>query len=150
MDTLRFLKMKKTLTDGLVWWESNLSIGLPEIIYSNDSTLFGLSNRLFVPDVLDAKKEYGLFSGDSSRYLTSFVDIAAQGRSLRMNDPVTTPAGTFFDCIYFEKNARYYRKDQVFFRPNVGVIRYVMERAPMGSRELKLQQVSTLVAVHLE
>ena len=105
---------------------------------------------MFTPGVLDAKKDFSLFAGDSLRYLASFDDAAAQGRSLKLNNSIKSPAGTFTDCLYFEKNARNYRKDQVYFKPGIGVIRYVQEKAPMGSPFIKLQQISTLVSYHIE
>jgi hypothetical protein len=150
LDTLRFLTNKKSLADGLVWWEGNISIGLPDILFANDSSFFGLADRLFTPEIMDAKKEFGIFQGDSIRYLTSFEDAAAQGRSLKIETPLATSAGTFNDCFYFEKNARNYRKDQVYFKPGIGVIKYIYEKAPVGQRSIKLQQVSTLVAYHIE
>jgi hypothetical protein len=149
-DTLRFLTQKMSLADGLVWWEGSISVGLPDVLYANDSSFFGIEDRLFIPDIVDVKKEFGLFPGDSLRQLTSFEDVIAQGRSLKLDYPLVTPAGTFGDCLYFEKNARYFRRDQVFFKPGLGVVKYVQEKAPSGSRILKLQQVSTLVSVHIE
>lgn len=149
-DTLRYLTTKKSLSDGLVWWEGNISVGLPDILYANDSSFFNLADRLFFPDIIDVKKEFGLFPGDSLKYLTSFEDAAAMGRSLKLDDPLQTTIGTFDDCLYFEKNARNYRKDQVFFKPGVGVVKYIMEKAPIGQRVIKLQQVSNLVAFHIE
>jgi len=149
-DTLRYLTNKKTLPDGLVWWEGNISVGLPDILYANDSSFFELADRVFAPDFKDVKKGFGLFPGDSLRYLTSFEDAAALGRSLKLGDPLETTLGTFDDCLYFEKNARNYRKDQVYFKPGIGVIKYIMEKAPIGERVIKLQQVSNLVAFHIE
>ena len=149
-DTLRYLANKKSLSDGLVWWEGNISVGLPDILYANDSSFFILTQRLFAPEINDVKKEFGLFSGDSLRYLTNFEDAAAMGRSLKLESPLKTSAGTFNDCFYFEKNARNYRKDQVYFKPGIGVVKYIMEKAPFGQRVIKLQQVSTLLAFHIE
>lgn len=149
-DTLRFTSNKKSLTDGLIWWEGNLYIGLPEVLYVNDSAFFSLGDRLFTPNVKDAKKDYSLFPGDSIKYLTSFHDAAASGRSLKLQAPILTPAGTFNDCVYFEKNARFFRKDQVLFKPGLGVVKYIQEKATPGDRIIKLQQISTLVAVHIE
>jgi hypothetical protein len=149
-DTLRFVEADRTLTDGLLWWHCNISIGLPDKMYVNDSAFFKLEERLFTPDIVDAKKDYSLFEGDSLRYLGSFEDAAAQGRSLRMTDAVTVPAGKFEDCLYFEKNARNYRRDQLIFRPGIGVLRYVREQAPMGTRVTRLQQISTLIKFHFE
>ena len=149
-DTLRYLVNKKSLSDGLVWWEGNISVGLPDILFANDSSFFGLTDRLFNPDIIDVKKEFGLFPGDSLRYLTSFEDAAAQGRSLKFESPLVTSAGIFNDCFYFEKNARNYRRDQVYFKPGIGVVKYIYEKAPIGTRAIKLQQVSTLVSFHIE
>ncbi|MBI5372283.1 MAG: hypothetical protein HZA79_09710 [Sphingobacteriales bacterium] len=149
-DTLRFTSTLKSLSDGLVWWESNIAVGLPERLYTNDSTLFKMENRMFASGIIDAKKEYGLFAGDSLRYLSGFEDAAAIARSLKTNSVLSTPAGDFSGYLYFEKNARNYRKDQVFFQPGIGVIRYVREMASMGNPFIKLQQVSTLVSYHLE
>jgi hypothetical protein len=149
-DTLYYMSNKKSLSDGLVWWEANISVGLPDILYANDSSFFGLSDRMFTPDIKDVKKEFGLFPGDSLRYLTSFEDAAAMGRSLKIETSLKTQAGTFSDCFYFEKNARNYRKDQVFFKAGIGVVKYIQEKAPLGQRTIKLQQVSTLVKFHIE
>jgi hypothetical protein len=63
---------------------------------------------------------------------------------------VTAPSGTFDECIYFEKHARNYRRDQLYFRRGIGVIRYIREEAPMGTRTLLLQQVSTLVKYSIQ
>lgn len=149
-DTLRYASCKKSLSDGLVWWESNMNVGIPDRLYANDSTLFGLDDRMFASDIMDVKKEYGLFPGDSVKYLTSFEDAAAIGRSLKIDATIKTPAGDFNDCLYFEKSARNYRKDQVYFKPGLGVVKYVYEQAPPGTRVIKLQQVSTLVKYHIE
>jgi hypothetical protein len=149
-DTLRFTSNKKSLSDGLIWWESNKTIGLPETLYANDSAFFGLSDRMFTPDIKDARKDYMIPAGDSVKYLTNFEDAAASGRSVKLPAPVQTSFGTFGDCIFFEKNARNYRKDQVFFKPGLGVVKYIREEAPMGDRYIKLQQVSTLIGVHIE
>jgi len=149
-DTLRYTSNKKSLTDGLIWWESNISVGLPVTMYANDSAFFTLTDRLFAPDIKDAKKDFNIPAGDSAKYLTNFEDIAANGRSVKMQTAVTTPLGSFKDCIYFEKNARYYRKDQVFFKPGLGVVKYIQEKAQPGGMIIKLQQISTLIAVHIE
>jgi hypothetical protein len=149
-DTLSYTSTWETLQDSLVWWKSNISVGLPEMLYANDSSFFEMSDRLFAPEIIDVKKVYGLFEGDSIRYLTSFEDNAAMGRSVKMQDIIKTPAGVFDDCILFEKNARNYRRDQVYFKPGFGVIRYSIEKAPLGTQVIKLQQVFTLIAFHFE
>jgi hypothetical protein len=149
-DTLRYISTKKSLEDGLIWWESNISVGLPELLYANDSAFFTLTERLFNPEVKDAKKDFSVPSGDSLRYLTSFEDAAANGRSVKLQAAVITSAGSFSNCIYFEKNARNYRRDQVYFKPGLGVVRYIQEKAQPGSPVVKLQQISTLVAIHIE
>ena len=138
------------MADGLIWWEGNLFIGLPETLYANESAFFNLSERLFAPDLLDAKKEFTIPEGDSLNYITNFEDAAAKGRSLKLTTPVSTSFGTFNDCVYFEKNARNYRKEQVFFKPGLGVIKFIYEKAPIGKRVIELQQISTLVGVHFE
>lgn len=149
-DTLRYTHTMKSLNDGLVWWESDLFVGIPQTLFTNDSSLFDLHPRQYSPDYADAKKEYSLFPGDSLKYLASFDDIAAAGRSLKMSGTFVTPAGYFDNYIYFEKNARNYRKDQVFFKPGVGVLKYIQEKAPFGTRVIKLQQVMTLVSFSIE
>ncbi len=149
-DTLRYTPALKSLSDGLVWWESNISAGIPGILYSSDSALFTIEDRIFTSGIKDAKIDFSLFSGDSVRYLASFEDAAAMGRSLKIQTALKTPAGTFNDCVYFEKNARNYRKDQVILKPGLGVLKYIHERAPVGQRVIKLQQVLTLVAFHIE
>ena len=150
LDTLRFKGNKRSVTDGLVWWESTVDVGLPMSLYANDSAFFLLQQRAYSPDYYDAKKDYSLFPGDSIRYLASFDDIAAQGRSLRMNTIYSTPAGDFGDWTYFEKNARNYRKDRVYFKRGIGVMKYIHEKAVMGSYQIKLQHIKTLVAFHIE
>lgn len=149
-DTLRFISNKKSLSDGLVWWESNISVGLPSLLYASDSAFFTLADRVFIPDIKDAKKEFSLFPGDSVKYLSSFEDVAASGKSIKLPAPVVTPAGTFTDCIYLEKNARNYRREQVYFKPGLGVVKFILEKAQPGVMGVKLSQVSTLVSVHIE
>jgi hypothetical protein len=149
-DTLRYTSTRKSTDDGLIWWNASLFVGLPSLVYSNDSAFFTLSDRMFAPDIVDAKRDFIIPSGDSVKYLANFEDVAASGRSLRLHTTVTTRAGSFSDCIYFEKNARYFRKDQVFFKEGIGVLKYIQEKTVPGERELKLQQVSTLVYMHIE
>ncbi len=150
LDTLRYTNNIKSLEDGIVWWKGNLSVGLPDILYANDTAFFSMSDRMYNPDLKDVKRDYSLFTGDSIKYLSSFDDNAAQGRSLRLLEDVIIPAGNFNQCVYFEKNARNYRRDQIWFRPGVGVLKYIREKSPMGLRVIKLQQISTLVAYHIE
>lgn len=149
-DTLRFTSTYRSLNDGLVWWESNITVGLPEKMYASDSALFKIEDRMFTSGVIDVKKEYGLFEGDSLRYLAAFEDAAAIGRSIKMSTTLSTPAGEFNNYLFIEKNARNFRKDQVLFKPGVGVIKYRQEKAAMGSPVVKLQQVSTLVKYYIE
>lgn len=149
-DTLRFIQNWRSSTDGLVWWESNIEIGLPQVLYANDSTIFKLEDRMFTQDMLDVRKDLTTYNGDSTRYITSFSDNAAICRSLKLTEPITTNAGQFSDLVYFDKNAPFFRRDQIFFKPGIGVIRYVMEKAVMGNPVVKLQQVSTLVRYHIE
>jgi hypothetical protein len=149
-DTLRYAKNLKSLSDDLVWWESNISIGLPAMLYANDSSFFRLEETNFIQGKMNSRKEFGLIMADSAKYLTSFEDMAAQGKTLKLSATLKTTAGDFSDCIYFEKNARNYRKDQVYFKPGLGVIRYVKEMAPPGTSVIKLQQVSNLVSYHIE
>ena len=150
-DTLRFEQTYQSLPDSIIWWKTNIEIGLPELMYANDSALFVAEYRIFAQDpILDAKKEYGLFEGDSMKYYTSFEDVGAIGRSVKLDGVIKTPAGNFDDCILFEKRSPRYRTDQVFFKPGIGVVRYVSEQAPMGSPELKLKKISTLVSFYLD
>ena len=150
-DTLQFKRTYKSTIDNLVWWEVNINIGLPGVIYSNDSTIFSADYRVFTPELVrDAKKEYSLFEGDSIQYLTSFDDNAAFGKSVKLEEKVYTPAGTFDDCILFEKKAPFFRRDQVFFKPGLGILKYISEEAPMGSPIMQVQQISTLVSYHIE
>jgi hypothetical protein len=149
-DTLRYSVTFKT-PDNITWWQkSSVSIGLPEVMYTNDSAIFDLSDRMFIAGIKDVKKEYSLFTGDSSRYLTSFEDAAAMGRALKVSGSINTPAGIFTNCLYFEKNARNYRKDQIFFKPGIGVIKYIQEKAPMGERDIRLQQKATLIKYYIQ
>jgi len=150
MDTLRFTINYRSIEDSLVWWKSNISLGLPDILYANDSTFYGLNDRMYNPAIKDVKKDYGLFPGDSVKYLGSFEDNPAFGRSLKLTGNIIIPAGSFDECIYFEKNARNYRKDQIIYRPGIGVLKYTREKAQMGTQQIKLQQISTLVSYYIE
>ena len=150
MDTLRF-RSYISFPDSLIWWAPDMELGLPSVFYSNDSAIFTLALRFFSTDCLkDVKKEYCLFEGGSTQYLTSFDDNAAMGRSVKLTEPTVTPAGSFTDCILFEKNAPSFRKDVMTFKPGVGVIKYRTERAPMGSPDMKLERVSTLISIHID
>lgn len=149
-DTLRFSSNIRSLADGLTWWQSTVNVGIPQLLYTSDTSLFALQPKLYNPDYMEARKDLFLFPGDSVKYLSGFDDIAAAGRSLRINGKYEVPAGSFTDYIYFEKNARSYRKDQVYFKPGVGVLKYIHEQAPMGQRVIKLQHIKTLIAFHIE
>lgn len=150
LDTLRYSSKYKSLSDGLIWWESNFYAGIPQLLYANDSSLFIMGDRLFTQGVKDVIKDFSLFDGDSVRYLTSFEDAAAMGRSVKLSGNYVVAGESYSDCIFFEKNARDYRRDRVYFKPGVGVIKYIHEKSPMGQRSIKLQQVLTLVDFHIE
>ncbi|MCX8020243.1 MAG: hypothetical protein N2747_07100 [Chitinophagaceae bacterium] len=148
-DTLRFSSLKSS-DDNLVWWETSMDIGIPKRVYATDSALYGLQFRFFQHTYSDVYRDYFLFNGDSVRYLARFDDIAAQGRSLKWPDTYAVPAGEFSHVIYFEKHARNYRKDVIYFVPGVGILKYYREKAPMGTPTLKTEKISTLVAFRLE
>jgi hypothetical protein len=151
LDTLQFTTTSRSLSDNLIWWQSNMEIGLPEMLNTNDSTIFSLAQRNFDPAITDARKDYGLFAGDSLRYLGGFDDIAAHCRSLKIsNGALKIPAGNFTNYLYFEKNARYYQRDQVYILPGTGVLKYIQEKSQFGSPQIKLQKISTLVSFHIE
>jgi hypothetical protein len=148
-DTLRFSKTYQTQPDGLTWWEANKFVGLPSKCYANDSSIFGLDYRLFTSNtILDVRKELYQFSQDSLRYITSFGDEAALGRALHCN--FQTSVATFTNCLFFEKYARMYRRDQVYLQPGLGVVKYIHEEAPLGSLEIQTQQISTLVSFNIQ
>ncbi len=150
LDTLRF-KSYISLPDSLIWWEPDMELGLPSLLYANDSGIFTTAFRFFSPDCIrDVKKEYSLFEGASTQYLTSFDDNAAMGRSEKLVSPTVCPAGSFAECILFEKHAPFYRKDVMIFKPGVGVVKYQTEKAPMGSPMMKMDKISTLISYHIE
>jgi hypothetical protein len=149
-DTLRYSTTWKSVSDNLVWWESSVFVGLPVILYANDSSIFEINDRFFSTGLKDVRKSFGLFSGDTLKYLTSFEDAAAEGKSVKLGSSLHSPAGTFSDLVYFEKFARNYRKDAIFFKPGLGVIKYIQTKATMGNLTLQLQQISTLVAYYIE
>lgn len=149
-DTLRFVNTWQSHPDNLVWWETSISIGLPGLLYVTDSSFYEIQSSLFVPDMISAQKSFGLFAGDSIRYLTSFEDNAAFGRSIKLEGSINSPAGNFDDCILFEKNAPNYRRDKIYFKPGFGVVKYISEKAMPGSGTLQLQQSSILLGFHFE
>jgi hypothetical protein len=149
LDTLRFLKTYQTQPDELIWWEANKSVGLPAKCYANDTSIFSLEPRLFTSfAILDARKEIFRFTQDSLKFLTSFGDEAAIGRALHCD--YSTQAGNFHDCLFFEKYAMMYRRDQVYLQPGVGVVKYIHEEAPIGYNQIQMQQISTLVGFHIQ
>ncbi|HEX7904742.1 MAG TPA: hypothetical protein VF487_12760 [Chitinophagaceae bacterium] len=149
-DTLRFTKTYQSKPDKLTWWETNIEIGLPDLLFANDSSIFAAEYR-FMPDpVREVKKDFGLFSGDSIQYLTSFDDNAAMGKSVKLQASIPTPAGSFTDCILIEKKAPFYRMDKIYFKPGLGVVKYISEVAPAGSPFMELKQISTLVSYRLD
>jgi hypothetical protein len=150
LDTLRFTINYKSLSDGLTWWESNINIGLPSTLYANDSAFYDLANRMFTPDIKDVRKDYLVCAGDSLKYLSAFEDMVAIAKSIHYREIIITPAGSFDDNLYFEKSAPRVRKDQVYFKPGIGVLKYTVTQAPPGSTTMKLSQVSTLIKYHLE
>lgn len=149
-DTLRFNRNYLSLADSLIWWQPNLEAGYPELLYTNDSTLFKMEGRFFNTGMEDVRPEFMLFSGDSTRYISSFSDMAAICRSLKVQESVSTPAGIFEGCIFVDKLAPYFRHDQLILKPGVGIVRYTQEKTEMGSRKLLLQQTSTLIGFHIE
>jgi len=150
MDTLRYAKAWQTTTDNLIWWEGNLDVGIPRILYVNDSALFTIENQLLNPTVKQARKDYALFTGDSSNYISGFDDLGAFVRAIRVQSPLLTEGAKYSESIYFEKKSPNYRRDQVYFKTGIGVLKYITELVPMGERYFKLQRISTLVSFHVE
>jgi hypothetical protein len=149
-DTLRFQKAWQTTPDNLTWWESNIEVGLPRLLYANEHGIYQLEIRFFADCIWDAHKEFILPAGDSAKYLSHFEDNAAFGRAVKLTGSFKTPAGSFSDCILFEKDAKFYRKDQVYFKPGIGVVKYRLEKAPMVNPIVSLQKISTLVTFSLQ
>ena len=150
MDTLRF-KSYISLPDSLIWWEPDMEIGLPAILYASDSAIFTNAFRFFSSDCIkDVKKEYSLFDGATAQYLTSFDDNAAMGRAEKLSAPTLCPAGSFSECILFEKNAPFFRKDVMIFKPGLGVVKYQTEKAALGSPIMKIDRISTLVSFSID
>ena len=148
-DTLQFVKTYQTQPDGLIWWEANKFVGLPEKCYANDSGIFSLEFRLFTSNtILDSRKEIYLFSQDSLRYLTSFGDEAAIGKALHTSCQAENR--TFANCLFFEKYAPMYRRDQVWLQPGLGVVKFIHEEAPQGNLTIQMQQISTLVSFNIQ
>ncbi|MBL0152635.1 MAG: hypothetical protein IPP93_03775 [Chitinophagaceae bacterium] len=149
-DTLRYTETYKSLSDGLIWWKSNMSVGLPATLYANDSAFFMMDDRMFNREIKDVHRDYAIGSVDSVRYLSSFDDIAAFAKSVRKTESISTPAGNFDQYYYFEKSAPRVRRDQVYFKPGLGVVKYVIEQAAPGTYVTKVQQISTLVKFHID
>jgi hypothetical protein len=150
MDTLQFSQTFQTQSDGLIWWKASKEMGLPATCYSNDSAIFGLNERLFSSSpVFDVKKEIYFAAVDSIRFLTSFNDEAAIGTE-KKNSSIATSLGTFSDCIFVEKFAPTYRRDQSYFEPGIGIIKYVFQKAAAGDYIIKTQRISTLVKYHID
>jgi hypothetical protein len=149
-DTLRFTAAYKSLSDNLLWFEPNIEVGLPSRLYSNGEGIYQMEKRMFTDCIWDVSKEFTSPNSDSETYLTHFDDNAAFGKAVKLTSSIKTPAGNFSDCILFEKDAKFFRKDQVYFKPGLGVVKYICEKAEMGSPFIKLQQISTLVKFYTE
>lgn len=149
-DTLRYIPSLQSRPDGLVWWKSSIYVGLPQLVFATDLALFSLEESLLEQGMKNVKKDFSLFEGDSMQYLTSFDDAAAMGRSIKLKNPYKVIAGSFKECIYVEKNARNYRRDQFYFKPEFGVVKYIQEMAPPGEGILKIQKILTLVSFHID
>ena len=144
-DTLQFSTTWQTQADGLIWWQPTKNVGLPELCFSNDSAIISLQVRLFSsPRVMDARKEIFISAIDSIRFLSSFVDEAAIATE-KMNKTISTSLGHFTDCIFLEKFSPGYRKDQVYLKPGVGVVKYYYMEADGTTPGIPLQRISTLV-----
>lgn len=150
MDTLRFSKTFMSKQDGLTWWQANKDLGLPKLLYANDSSFFSANTLNFAPTTTTATRSYGLFSGDSIRYMSSFDDVMAMGRSIKLNTSVKVPAGSFNNVLFFEKTANFYGSDELLYKPGVGVLKFTQMRVSFVDMENKKQKVSTLVAYHIE
>ena len=42
------------------------------------------------------------------------------------------------------------RREQIYLEPGIGVLKFIHEEAPAGSLEIKLQEISTLIAFHIQ
>lgn len=146
LDTLQFEKTYQT-NDRIVWWQADKFIGLPEKTYTTEQTVYSLEEQIFAnPCAQVAQSEFTIPLQDSS-YISRFGDEAAIGKSSKLTTPVQTPLGSFADCILFEKHAPGYRRDKVYIKPGLGVVKFIHALAPPSGFIITNRQVSTLVSV---
>jgi hypothetical protein len=61
-----------------------------------------------------------------------------------------TEVATFTNCLFFEKYAQGYRRDQVYLQPGLGVVKFIHQEAPQGSFSIETQQISTLISYNIQ
>ncbi len=149
VDTLQFSKTFQTQKDGIVWWQPDKFIGLPEKCMTTGKDLYSLQPRFFGGNlcVLDAAIEYSIPASDSIGYLAHFADEAAIGKAVKMKASLDLPFGKLDQCILFEKHAPGYRRDKVYIKPGVGVVKFIHALSSTVNGNIVIRQISTLMSV---
>ncbi len=150
-DTFRFTKTFRT-PDGIIWWAQDMSASTPNIWpgyppynYSTDSTLYGTKQNW--GSRAGVKWFYGIGNNTSLSEIIDYSDLTSPCYAERLVNPVSSPAGTFSDCLLFTKKNVYGTAIDysTWYKPGIGVIRnyvYAGTSAPV--------RISTLISYHFE
>lgn len=143
IDTLRFTKTYQA-PDSIIWWEPNINPGVLRFMYSTDSVCYALGGgdnggihlRWFYPIASDSTVEWPHFS--HSTFL---------GKAYKINTTITTPAGNFSDCLFYQKLLFISGNPMdITFKPYIGILKFKHYNY-LTTRPYK---ISTLLAYHLE
>lgn len=148
-DTLRYTVTRR-LQDGIAWWSTD-SVGnlkvwalYPRFVYSTDSVLYFISERRTGAPFFKAITSDTLIEG------CQYSDHSQICESVKNPNPVVVPAGTFTNCMKFNKTwVLGYYEIETHFKPGIGVLktRYFTDRFTFPFRMIR---TSTLEAYHIE
>ncbi len=142
IDTLRFIETRQS-PDGIIWWHPNIfGIVLP-FMYSTDTLVYTLGNNW---GGKPAVKWFYPIQSDSAIDGSNYTDIVGVSKAYKINSTVTVPAGSFSDCILYQKLVTFPSVLETIFKPGIGVLRFKQ----YDHATSKLYKISTLLTYHLE
>ncbi len=150
LDTVRFT-VNSITTDSVIWWSqsSQTNFAYPKYLYSTDSTTYVLAGAWGY----NAVKWFYTIPGETANEDCHSTDVSSICIAKKHNIPVIVPAGSFTNCMYYEKLGFYgnLANTAIWFKAGVGVLRSeVYLGSTWGVLTGSLLRTSTLVKYFIE
>jgi hypothetical protein len=150
IDTVRF-DVTSITSDSTIWWSQSTptSVMYPRYLYSMDSTTYVLAGAWGY----NATKWFYSIPLDSTNEDCRSTDVSSFCIAKKMTSPVIVPAGSFTNCMYYEKLGFHGNgiNSAIWFKPGIGGLRSVTYLgSTWGILTGQLLRTSTLIGYFIE